>query len=75
MMNCYLKKAECDFFFFSNENKKKDIINYLLAVRPNMKSKEKELRSLLEKSTLLKKKENHKIESLIKGFLKIAETC
>ena len=70
MMNCYLKRAECDFFFL-NENKKKDIINYLLAVRPNMKSKEKELRSFIGEINALEKNENHKIESLIKGFLKL----
>lgn len=70
MMNCYLKRVECDFFF-SNGNKKKDFINYLLAVRPNMKSKEKELRSFIEELNAIEKNENHKIESLIKGFLKL----
>ncbi len=70
MMNCYLKRVECDHFF-SAENQEKEIVNYLLAVRPNLKSKEKELRSFIEEINSLEEFEGDKIDQLIKGFLKL----
>lgn len=70
MMNCYLKRVECDFFF-SSENQEKDCINYILTVRPNMKARKKELRSFIEKINAFEKNENYRIVSLVNGFLKL----
>ena len=66
MVDCYLKKNECDQYF-SPKYQNIAITDYILSVRPNLKSKSAEIRQFEE--ALRKTDQHQEIYSLVQSYL------
>lgn len=66
MVDCYLKKNECDQYF-SPKYQNTAITDYILSVRPNLKSKSAEIRQFEE--ALRKTDQHQEIYSLVQSYL------
>ncbi|WP_202765410.1 ATP-dependent helicase [Enterococcus lactis] len=66
MVDCYLKKSECDQYF-SPKYQNTAITDYILSVRPNLKSKSAEIRQFEE--ALRKTDQHQEIYSLVQSYL------
>ena len=66
MADCYLKKSECDQYF-SPKYQNIAITDYILSVRPNLKSKSAEIRQFEE--ALRKTDQHQEIYSLVQSYL------
>ena len=66
MVDCYLKKNECDQYF-SPKYQNTAITDYILSVRPNLKSKSAEIRQF--KEALRKTDQHQEIYSLVQSYL------
>ena len=66
MVDCYLKKSECDQYF-SPKYQNTAITDYILSVRPNLKSKSAEIRQFEE--ALRKTEQHQEVYSLVQSYL------
>ncbi len=70
MIDCYLKKAECDQYFSPNA-RPKDITSYILQLKPNLRALEKDLRQLVTEIKSLEKQPEKEVYPLIQCYLKL----
>ncbi|MGX7173980.1 ATP-dependent helicase [Enterococcus ratti] len=68
MENCYLKKAECDAFFSSKE---KNVLRYIVSVKPQLKMWEKEIRLFIEELHSFDQKNGQRFDHLVQRYLKL----
>ncbi|ENZ5678460.1 ATP-dependent helicase [Enterococcus hirae] len=71
MINCYFKKAECEDYF-SQRNKVTDIVEYILSVKPHLKTKEKEIHRFVKDLHTFDKNGGKCFDRLIQSYLKLS---
>ncbi|EOH92071.1 ATP-dependent helicase [Enterococcus villorum] len=72
MSTCYLKKVECDRYFFQQE---KDITSYILSIKPHLKTKEKEIHSFVEGIHAFEKSKDKRFDLLVQKYLKLTRSA
>lgn len=68
MINCYLKKTECDGYF---SQQGKDMTSYILSIKPHLKVKEKELLSFIDELYSFDKGHEKRFDRLVQKYLKL----